>query len=169
MNRTDMLNHRNYSVEPMTGADIAAVERLESEGGLTHWGADCYRRDIGRPEFIMLVARLQPGQAGQIAGFLNAWLVADEFQLNNMAVSVEWRRRGVGYALLETALRQARAQGAVRGVLDVRAANLAAQALYQSLGFRTVGVRKNYYYHPPDDALLMAAQIGLQEAASPQL
>ena len=166
-----MLNHRNYAIEPMTGADIAAIERLESEGGLTHWGADCYRRDLGRTEFILLVARLQPGlaQAGEIAGFLNAWLVADEFQLNNLAVSAAWRRCGIGSALLEAALRQARAQGAVRGVLDVRAANVAAQALYQSLGFRTVGVRKNCYHHPSDDALLMAAQLRLSGAVRPPL
>ncbi|HWQ31498.1 MAG TPA: ribosomal protein S18-alanine N-acetyltransferase [Blastocatellia bacterium] len=149
----------SFRIEPMRASDIAAVEELERQGGLTSWGAGCYRRDLDNPHFILLVARkVQEGEP-RIVGFLNAWVVADEFQLNNMAVSPSARRQGIGSALLAAALRLAGEQGAARGVLDVRAANQAAQALYRRFGFSVAGVRRNYYHNPPDDSWLMVCEI----------
>jgi len=161
MDKTQTIQDR-FIIEPMRASDIAAVEDLERQGGLTAWGAGCYRRDLDNSCFILLVARAVHEGGPQVVGFLNAWVVADEFQLNNMAVS-QATRQGIGSALLAAALRLAGEKGAERGVLDVRATNQAAQALYRSFGFSVAGVRRNYYHNPPDDSWLMVCEISRTE------
>jgi ribosomal protein S18 acetylase RimI-like enzyme len=62
---------------------------------------------------------------------------------------------GVGRALMETAIEQSSNFGARRCVLEVRAGNASAQALYARLGFRAIGRRRDYYTNPMEDALVM--------------
>ncbi|HZS08462.1 MAG TPA: ribosomal protein S18-alanine N-acetyltransferase [Blastocatellia bacterium] len=140
-----------FRIASLREPDIAAVEALEREAGLTPWGAESWRRELQNQQAILLVAIADD----QVVGFLLAWVIADEFQLNNMAVSTAQRRQGIGSALLSSALRTAREMGASRGALEVRAANEAAQSLYLRHGFVVTGRRKDYYHSPPDDALLM--------------
>ena len=155
-----LITEPQIHIEPMRADDPRAIIELERRAGLTAWGEESYLRDLQNPSAILLVARRSDqSSVRQLAGFLAAWVVADEFQLHNMAVTPDFRRQGIGAALLAEALRLARRKGATSGVLEVRAANTAAQALYQSFGFHAVGRRKNYYHHPPDDALLMICDL----------
>ena len=73
----------------------------------------------------------------------------------NLAVIESMRHKGIAKALVTEALELGQAQAAVRAVLEVRASNHAAHALYRSLGFRNVSTRPKYYSNPTDDALLM--------------
>jgi ribosomal-protein-alanine N-acetyltransferase len=88
-------------------------------------------------------------------GFICFWVVEDEMHVNNLAVDPRWRRRGIAAALLEEGLEQGRARRARRAFLEVRASNVGAQALYRRFGFEVAGVRKRYYTHPMEDAVLM--------------
>jgi ribosomal-protein-alanine N-acetyltransferase len=65
------------------------------------------------------------------------------------------RHRGIAKSLVTTALETGLAQSAHRAVLEVRASNRAAQALYEGFGFRQVAVRSKYYSNPVEDAVLM--------------
>jgi len=76
-----------------------------------------------------------------------------------VAVAPPFRRRGIGAALLGRVLKEGRALGARTALLEVRASNAAAQALYSRLGFVRVGLRKAYYTDLPEDALVMTASI----------
>jgi ribosomal-protein-alanine N-acetyltransferase len=96
---------------------------------------------------------------GQVVGFCTAWLVVDELHINTMAVRPEFRGQGVGRQLLAYVLDEARAMGARRAALEVRASNTAAIALYSAFGFTTEMVRKGYYPHPPEDALVLSREI----------
>ena len=73
----------------------------------------------------------------------------------DLAVDPTVRRRGVARMLVGHALRVAQETGVLRAVLEVRAANRPAQALYERFGFRHVTRRLNYYTHPTEDAILM--------------
>jgi ribosomal-protein-alanine N-acetyltransferase len=148
-------------IEMMREADISAVEAIEQQCGLIPWGADSYRFDLKGPHSVLLVARAQRQSdlPGEVIGFLNGWIVADEFQLNNIGVSPLTRRQGIGSSLLLAALELAQMRGAVRGVLEVRASNTVAQALYRRFGFASDGIRTNYYHNPPDHGLLMSCEI----------
>lgn len=65
------------------------------------------------------------------------------------------RRRGVARMMLRELVGRARAAGCSAVLLEVRAANAAAQALYASEGFERIGVRRRYYVAPVEDALVM--------------
>jgi ribosomal-protein-alanine N-acetyltransferase len=150
-----------FEIDRTTAHDLVEVVEVEEASGLSRWGWDSYHAELSRPESIMLVARRrQPDAAGKrLYGFVAARVSADEMHINNIGVRDEARRRGLGGALLLAALRAGRRMGAESALLEVRAGNLAAQALYRSQGFETVGRRRNYYREPPEDALVMRARL----------
>lgn len=76
-------------------------------------------------------------------------------ELESVVVHRRARRTGVGKALCEEVIAWGRGEGAFDVELEVRSANAPARALYRSLGFFEVGIRKSYYSSPPDDAVLM--------------
>ena len=82
---------------------------------------------------------------------------ADEASVTNVAVHPDHRRRGLGKAVMNALMKQARAVGACALYLEVRASNEAAIALYRTLGFDEIGRRPGFYRHPTEDALLMCA------------
>lgn len=98
------------------------------------------------------------------AGFLLAWDVADELHVLDVATHPAVRRRGVARALLQHALDHARDRAARVALLEVRASNAAAIALYASHGFAETNVRERYYADG-EDALEMA--LSLPTAARP--
>ncbi len=97
----------------------------------------------------------QDVHADVVVGFAGIMIVADEAELLNIAVSSDYRRSGVAKRLLEQLLMQARQQGAYRMLLEVRESNDGAKALYKQMGFSHLAVRKNYYSHPTEDAIIM--------------
>jgi ribosomal-protein-alanine N-acetyltransferase len=92
---------------------------------------------------------------GTLAGYLVLSSVLDEGDIDNVAVAPAYRRRGLGDALVEDAVRRGRERGLSFLALEVRAGNGPALRLYEKHGFRTVGRRKNYYEKPREDAILM--------------
>jgi [ribosomal protein S18]-alanine N-acetyltransferase len=88
-----------------------------------------------------------PGEAG--------YCVAE---LEDIVVAADCRRAGIGRALCSAVLDWCRLQGATEAVLEVRAANAAAIALYKLLGFEQSGRRPGYYRDPEDDAVTMLLQ-----------
>jgi ribosomal-protein-alanine N-acetyltransferase len=92
-------------------------------------------------------------------GGIVAWccvrLVADELQIEDLAVAAAWRRRGWGRRLLSLVVALARRRGATTAHLEVRRGNAAARGLYRSAGFAEVGERRDYYREPREDAVLM--------------
>jgi ribosomal-protein-alanine acetyltransferase len=108
----------------------------------------------GTVDGVVLVAR-EGGEAerGAIVGMASARLLVDEAHVIRLAVDETARRRGIGRALLDGLVDWARAREASGMLLEVRASNAAAQALYVAAGFVADGRRPGYY---PDgeDALL---------------
>lgn len=92
---------------------------------------------------------------GAVCGYLALSTVLDEGNIDNVAVAPEWRRRGIGGALIGDAVRRGREQGLSFLTLEVRAGNDPAIRLYEKHGFREVGRRKNYYEKPREDAILL--------------
>jgi len=152
--------HCDFQIEPMTAHDLLEVVEIEEACRLSLWGWDSYHGELLRPEAIMLVARRT--RACQLTGhtlygFLSARVAARELHINNIGVHENARRRGIGRALMKVAVEQARRQGALTAILEVRAGNIAAQSLYRRYGFEVAGRRRQYYRDPPEDALLMNA------------
>lgn len=137
-------------------ADVAAAAAIEREAFSDPWSVHSFRSALDRPDVHMTVAEVRlEGGASVVAGYLVAWFVADEGEIANVAVHPDWRRRGVGAALLDDVLAAGRAAGVGAMYLEVRASNTAAQALYASRGFHPVGRRRRYYANPVEDAIVL--------------
>lgn len=151
---------RTISISRMTEHDLLEVVEIEEASGLSRWGWDAYHAELTRKtETIMLVARHRSSAAFRLAGFIAARIAADDLHINNMAVRVDWRRRGIGGLLLRAALDDGKRAGARRAFLEVRATNETAQQLYRKYGFTSTARRASYYMNPPEDALVMTARL----------
>lgn len=144
--------------------DLLEVVEIEENCGLSRWGWDAYHAELsGGNGSLMLVAHLPSNErsegAERIIGFVAARAVSDEVHINNVAVRPLYRQRGIGGALLASVLKEAHGRGARVAWLEVRIANIAAQALYGRHGFVVVGRRANYYADPPEDAYVMKLAI----------
>ena len=132
--------------------DTAAVAALERVSALHPWSEALVRAELERPapDAVLVL----DGCSGLVA-YCAFRIVLDEMHVMNLAVHPESRRRGLGRLLLGRALACAARSGATRALLEVRAGNSAARALYTESGFVPLAERKGYYSDPPEDALVL--------------
>ena len=153
-------------LEPMRESDLDEILPLERASFSEPWTRKMFLGELqGNAFSTNLVARAGdagcgPGlPGGALVGYVMFWVVFEELHLMNLAVRPEARRRGIGTELI----RQALAVGADRGVrtalLEVRASNAAARAFYHKLGFVERDVRRGYYDHPREDAVIMVLEM----------
>jgi ribosomal-protein-alanine N-acetyltransferase len=120
---------------------------------------DPWTREFFRSETLSDISKFFVALAGmKVAVYGGFWKALDEADIVNLAVSPEFRNKGVGRKILEQLLRAAKDEGVKTVYLEVRAENPYAQRLYASCGFRSVGRRKKYY--GDEDALIMEKKLG---------
>jgi ribosomal-protein-alanine N-acetyltransferase len=147
------------ALEAATEGDVPALLALERLCFSQPWTARNFRDALADTERgLVLVlrgpaARTDPGRG--VLGYCCFQTVVDEMHIHNLAVDPARQGRGLGRKLLELALRLGARRGAERALLEVRQSNWAAQRLYRSLGFQGVAVRRGYYTHPSEDALIL--------------
>ncbi len=107
---------------------------------------------------IALIAG-EPSTEPAIQGFLIARCLLDEWEIENIIVDKRLRRSGVGSSLVRELLAEASKAEVGSVILEVRESNLPALRLYESIGFKAEGLRKNYYQHPAEDAVLYSLSI----------
>ena len=110
----------------------------------------CDERE-GNPFASLLVSREQAA----IVGYVCYWVIFEELHIMNLAVTFTHRRRGVAKAMLTHTMTRACSQGAHAAMLEVRASNTSAIALYAHMGFQQIALRERYYSNPPEDAMIM--------------
>jgi ribosomal-protein-alanine N-acetyltransferase len=133
---------------PADAPEIAAAEELIfsdawGERSITDListeGAMCYTAKVGDRVIAYILGRV----------------IAPEGEIYRIATLPEYRGRGIAYRLLDYAYKTEKGHGLEVLFLEVRTQNIAARALYRAYGFDEVGVRKNYYKDPVDDAVIM--------------
>jgi ribosomal-protein-alanine N-acetyltransferase len=95
----------------------------------------------------------------RLMGYIILWFLQEEVQISNFALHPDFRRMGVGEAVLRDVLEKIKKEGATAIFLEVRPSNRVARSLYEKLGFQILGVRKNYYQSPIEDALIMGKKL----------
>ena len=130
---------------------LPAIAALERQCFSDPWSVEMLRPELpdDSHEFLLAV------EGEELLGYVGLMTVLDEGYLSNIAVSPEHRRQGIAETLLKALLVRARARKLSFVTLEVRAGNTPAQTLYRKLGFTEVGVRRGYYEHPREDAVLM--------------
>lgn len=91
----------------------------------------------------------------EVIAYVIGRLIAPEGEIYRVAVAPEKRGRGIAYRLLDYSVKTSRGAGLERLFLEVRSQNVPAVKLYTAYGFKQIGVRKNYYKNPQDDAIVM--------------
>lgn len=144
-------------IDAMRREDLAEVLAIEVVSFSTPWTEEMFTNDLaGEVPGVTLVARLPvAGAPSVIVGYVCVWVVGDELHVNNLAVHPRWRRRGIARVLVREALGHGERLGVRVAFLEVRASNAAAQRLYRDFDFEPVGLRRRYYTHPVEDAVVM--------------
>lgn len=140
-----------YQIVPMDRSHIDQIAQLEQACFSSPWTANMLTDALFDTQASFIVA--EDGE-GNVLGYAGLHVIVDEGYIDNVAVEPDARRHGVASALLDVFCRFGEANLAFLS-LEVRASNQAAIALYEKHGFAQVGLRKNYYEKPKEDAVIM--------------
>jgi len=138
-------------VRPARASDLERILEVERASFSTPWGIRSFQALLERDDVHFLVLE----EEGRVMGHGILWWVREEGEVANLAVAPEWRGRGGGARLLDALLDGARVAGVERIFLEMRVSNQAAARLYESRGFRSMGIRRNYYTQPREDARVL--------------
>ena len=132
-------------------ADATGIAALEEEIFSDAWS---YRdiQDLICTEGGMCFTAIEDGK---VIAYVIGRLIVPEGEIYRVAVAPHKRQRGIGYRLLDYAVKTSKGQGLERLFLEVRSKNIPAIRLYTAYGFKEIGTRKNYYKDPQDDAIVM--------------
>lgn len=143
------------AIGPLSIDQIEDVVAIETEAFTTPWQSETFRGLLDRDGIVLLV--MTDGE--DVVGYAVLWCIADQGELANIAVKEGHRGKGLGAHLLGHVLGVARERGVEKLFLEVRASNEAALAMYARFGFGQVGVRRNYYTRPVEDAHVLLATL----------
>lgn len=150
---------KGLSVRALRASDIEAVVAIETEAFSSPWRAETFAGLLDRSTVELLVM-VDPDET--VVGYAVVWCIVDQGELANLAIAPSRRGAGLGAHLLREVIAVCRRRGVTKLFLEVRASNRRAIDLYLSFGFHEVGVRRAYYDHPREDALVMLATLGEQ-------
>ena len=143
----------DVTIHAATERDMAEIANIERASFSDPWSTASFAIVLAEPAAFFATAH--DGVSDGIAGYVVAWFAADEGEIANLAVGQPTRRRGIGAALLDAALTEARRRNATAVYLEVRESNAAARGLYASRRFDEVGRRRGYYRKPDEDAIVL--------------
>ncbi|MEE0706632.1 MAG: GNAT family N-acetyltransferase, partial [Adlercreutzia sp.] len=164
MNDTAIANARangeGIAYKPLDARHVGAVAALESRVmGSDAWSEALVADELGRADRVWWAAyaadpKMPLTAEAPLVGYAGGWVVDGDVQILKVGVDPAWRRHGIARALLARVADDARNLGARTSSLEVRAGNAGAQALYEALGYRSLGKRPRYY-SDGEDAVIM--------------
>ena len=138
----------------MEEEDIPAILEIENVSFQNPWRASTFsgeiaNRGISYP-YVIVHRNFE-----RIIGYIIYWKIQEEVQISNFAIHPDFRKKGIGEAVMRSVIKAIQRGGGAYVFLEVRPSNLAARNLYKKLGFKILGTRKDYYQTPLEDALIM--------------
>lgn len=116
------------------------------------WSLEAFRCEFEYENEAFYIAAEEDGV---FAGYMGMRMILDEGHITNVAVHPMFRRKHIASAMMSVFIQEGNKRGIESFTLEVRKSNEAAIRLYESFGFETAGVRKNYYPDNHEDALIM--------------
>lgn len=161
MHDTAILNaqpdEHGITYKPLDAAHAGSVAALEAQVmSADAWSEGLVADELPRPDRVWWTA--YAGDA--LVGYAGGWIVDGQVQILKVGVDPAMRRRGIARGLLARVAADARDLGAASCSLEVRVANAGAQALYEAVGLRSLGVRPRYY-SDGEDAVIMEGPLPL--------
>ena len=143
-------------IRKMRLEDAPAIAHLEKICFSDPWSENSIASEVNNPLSYWLVAEVD----GAIAGYVGSQSVLDAADMMNLAVSPEYRRKGIAAALICELCHYLEMNQVIALLLEVRVSNLPAIRLYEKFGFQQVGRRPKYYHNPREDALILRRELG---------
>lgn len=138
------------TIVPMRENHLTAVADLETVCFAAPWTREGLAEELRNPQAHFLVAEAD----GETAGYIGVQEICGEAYVTNVAVLPKYRRQGIGERLVREAVCGAKRRDCDFLSLEVRVGNDAAIRLYERLGFRVQGRRKEFYRDPTEDAFI---------------
>ena len=128
---------------------------LEAEHFSLPWSEEAFRSALAGGHGIFVVCESDHS----VIGYAGAYLVCGEAEVTNVCVDAKYRNRGCGRALMACLESELKKLQCVSILLEVRRSNAAAIACYRACGWEEIGVRKNFYERPLEDAVIMTKNV----------
>lgn len=138
-------------IRDMNESDLPAVLEIERISFTIPWSVNSFVNELRNLYSITKVAVIEDN----VIGYICAYHIIDESHILNLAVHPDFRRCGIATKLVKEVLGELEGKGCRFIYLEVRVSNLVARNFYARLGFKEVGVRRNYYSSPGEDAIIM--------------
>ena len=138
----------------MTAEDLDQVAKIEKETFSMPWSKESLMDFLNREDVVFLAAE----ENGEILGYCGYLKIIDEADILNVAVKEGHRGKHIGSDMIQKLLEEGNRQGIFRFTLEVRQSNLTAIHIYEKAGFRSAGIRKNFYEKPTENGIIMWKQ-----------
>lgn len=138
----------------MNESHVAQIAELEKICFSDPWSENSVASELNNPLSVWLVAEGN----GIVCGYVGSQTVLDETDMMNIAVHPDFRRKGIAAALIAELVRLLKERGSRILRLEVRESNAPAISLYETMGFTQLGLRKNYYRNPKENALILGKE-----------
>ena len=142
-------------IQKMTLENVDDVHALEQDIFSVPWSKHTFRASLARPNIVYFVAIMSTEEKDKVVGYCGYLQVFEEADITNVAVDMHYRNRGIAKKLIQHLIDYGTQQGITTFMLEVRDSNKAAIHLYETCGFSTIGMRKQYYEKPVEDAFIM--------------
>lgn len=138
-------------IREMNTEDLAVVSEIEKMCFTMPWSRDGFEAALSMQGNVFIVYV----KNDEILGYCGYYGVLDEAEITNVAVHPDMRNRGIGRDMVSVLLSKANKAGIKRVLLEVRESNDPAIHLYEELGFKKLGIRKDFYEQPRENAYIM--------------
>ena len=144
-------------ITKMTQDHVSQIAEIEKICFNDPWSENSISSELNNRLSYWLVAL----DEDMVAGYVGSQTVLGETDMMNIAVHPNYRNRGVAMDLVQALIAALTEQGSHSLMLEVRSSNEPAKNLYRKLGFEAVGIRRNYYRNPKEDALILRKEWSL--------
>lgn len=141
----------NIKIENMSEGHIEHIVKIENECFSEPWTYNGLLAELNNENSYFIVAIID----NAVAGYAGMHCILGDCYITNVAVSRFYRKMKVGTTLVKNLIQYAKNKNFNFISLEVRKSNEVAYNLYKSLGFVEVGIRKNFYRKPLEDAIIM--------------
>ena len=136
----------------MTEKHVAQVAELEKICfGTAAWSEKSIASELNNALSLWIVAV----EEEKVLGYVGSQTVMGETDMMNVAVHPDYRKQGIATGLITELIGALKKRESHCLTLEVRASNEPAKNLYKMLDFEEIGIRKNYYRNPREDALIL--------------
>lgn len=136
--------------------DLPSILEIEKELFSSPWKEEDFLFELTQNPFARYTVLLEQNE---VVGYIGYWLKEPYVEITNVAVRSSYQRQGYAKKLVASCIEEGIKSGSAIFTLEVRFSNIPAIQLYESFGFKSVTVRKNYYTDPIEDAYLMMKEV----------